>query len=206
MAKRKTSPQAAQKGRTSATARAPDVQAKPAHGTQSAGDKADKPGTDALQRLLVFLSDDKSEIFGQNATLGQYGAKAAHAADAARKALEYLEARNAEHSVWHAMRAMEIYGNIRHLADEDDMKHLAEWWKTDTEPAVIEYITRVMARQRKAAEFKAKVDDATDRLAALLNSNSRMSYTGKVKKAAKDAGISWRKFWDEMPAYLKTPR
>jgi hypothetical protein len=105
-----------------------------------AGDKADKPGSRALQQLLVCFSHDATPIHGQNATMGQKGAKLA------QDALEHLVANDAEHAVWWTVQAMLHYCTMEkhHLLREhgDDMQDLAAWWKRNTEPAVQREINR----------------------------------------------------------------
>ncbi len=170
--------------------------------TPSAGVKADdRPGTQLLQQLLNYFSHDRTPIYRSDKTVGQLGAPDA------QKALEFLEAGDAQHAVEWTVKAMLHYCTMEkhELTRENalDMQGVAEWWEKDTEPAVKREIARRKGKDRQAADFQRRLDDAGERLAELLNSRGRMSPSEMVRKAAKKAGISERAFRKHMPEHLK---
>jgi hypothetical protein len=162
-----------------------------------------------LRNLVAYFSQDA----WRNNPHCQEGA------EAATKALECLEAGNAQEALYNTLQATSA---VSHLG-VDIVKAMDE---TALVKALQPHAFREMKRQagkqddlRKAADdFRRRLTGAIERLETLVSGNSQMSWTAKVKKAAGDLPedvpnnvpkgdrISERAFRKHMPAYLKPAR
>jgi hypothetical protein len=125
------------------------------------------------------------------------------AACSADEALKCLAVGDIDAALYHAMWAA---WRVAHAA--------GQWGHWQMQSALMPLASREMNRRdglaktkaNKATDFRRRLDNAAERLAALLNSNSRMSWSAMVTKAAKEAGISERAFRKHMPDHLKSRR
>jgi hypothetical protein len=177
--------------------------------TRPAGDKADKPGTDALRQLLTYFAHDEVPILTTKATVGQEGTEAAQAA------LKYLAAGNAEQAVRAAIDAMLVYvcienRNVR-LECGDDTRRTAEWWAQrykDIEPAAVREIGRRNAQTRKHRVAPDTVDRANELMAKYHSQRPRPKKTSAAKMAAAKMTadgrkVSYKTIIKHLPSWLK---
>jgi len=176
-----------------------------------AGRKADaKPGSQALQKLLTYFSHDATPIYGHKATVGQEGAALA------QKAVEHLDAGNAQEAVQWAVQAMLHYCMMEkhELLREhfDEKRDLAEWWKTETEPAVNREIIRRDKHEAWVAEHlripKPTLDRAIELMAKYHGESPLPRKTTAAKQAARELKaegqeVSYKTILKHLPAWLR---
>jgi hypothetical protein len=170
--------------------------------TPPAGDKADKPGSRALQKLLDYFAHDANAarpVYPAHGTVGREGAELAQAA------LDHLAVGDAEQAVRCTVDAMLVYCNCEMIGlrfeHGDEMRDLAERWDRDTEPAVKREVARYKGKAKQRDKTKAKADAAIkDALKMIDGGRSKTDAQKEAAKQHKTSVTTVRKFW---PKHLR---